>query len=146
MPIEEVYVHPELTPEEELCTKCRGQGRVVYCHRMMGPNDYMECPECGGSGKTIKRPKCRIEGCTRKQEIVNDYDFTGPSARKVQTLDPNGLCEDHGHELGNLESAAADHKKRAESAQVLVDMANAKLKESTDSVAAFKTRIMPLSS
>jgi hypothetical protein len=111
-----MYHHPEIDHEkEEICDECRGDGRTIWCHRMVGGHEYQDCFTCGGSGKTIKRPKCRIESCNEKQDI------TSAMFREKQSLDPNALCKDHARELrivtdelGKLEESRSKHNIETE--------------------------------
>ncbi|MBQ3404426.1 MAG: molecular chaperone DnaJ, partial [Oscillospiraceae bacterium] len=58
----------------EVCSNCKGTGRVVTQQR--GPFGVMqsstECPRCGGTGKIILKPcpKCSGKGVVRKQKTI----------------------------------------------------------------------------
>lgn len=52
--------------QPETCTKCKGQGRIVYTQQSLfgTMQNVAECPDCNGSGKVVKEkcPACRGEG------------------------------------------------------------------------------------
>lgn len=58
--------------QPETCTKCKGQGRIVYTQQSIfgTVQNVAECPDCHGTGKVIKEkcPACRGTGyrTTRK--------------------------------------------------------------------------------
>lgn len=62
------------------CTKCKGQGRIVYTSQSLfgTVQNVSECPECKGKGKVVKDkcPNCRGAGYTT---IKKTFDVTVPA-------------------------------------------------------------------
>ena len=52
----------------ETCSKCKGQGRIVYTSQSLfgTMQNVQDCPDCRGTGKVIKDkcPKCKGQGYT----------------------------------------------------------------------------------
>jgi DnaJ-class molecular chaperone len=64
------------------CPACYGSGRVVMIYRDPGPNKYMSCGTCDGTGEIIK---CKKEGC--EEPVPNNKHWY-----------PDGLCTKHERE------------------------------------------------
>ncbi len=124
MPYYEAFEPPNLGENEELCDDCDGEGRIVTGHRFIGGHIYDTCMTCDGTGKTIKRPKCRIKGCKEKQHLLF-YPPHAPTERHA--LDENGLCYDHSKVKNSLKDELAAADKEVETLTSKLEAAKEKL-------------------
>lgn len=140
MPIHEVYTAPNLNDDEELCSECRGEGRVVWGHKFIGPPDYIDCHQCEGTGKTVKRPLCRVQDCKHKVKLTHKI-FYNPS-RMGQVCHESGFCAEHLDAQREIDKTIESANKELESLKVQAAAAEDKLSKAiTEKLALEKGRV-----